>query len=86
MLYFLYEWLARGQEHVPLLNLLKYLTFRSGMAMLTAYIVAVAMGSRFIRWMKAKQGKAFDIRQFHEILRLGAMPLVLLEREALRRA
>lgn len=36
--------------------------------------------------VKAKQGKAFDIRQFHEILRLGAMPLVLLEREALRRA
>ena len=36
--------------------------------------------------VKARQGKAFDIRQFHEILRLGAMPLVLLEREALRRA
>ncbi|MBU6164918.1 MAG: DUF885 family protein [Alphaproteobacteria bacterium] len=36
--------------------------------------------------VKKKQGAAFDIRQFHEILRLGAMPLVLLEREALRRA
>lgn len=36
--------------------------------------------------VKKKQGKAFDIRQFHEILRLGAMPLVLLEREAMRRA
>ena len=36
--------------------------------------------------VKAKQGADFDIRQFHEILRLGAMPLVLLEREALRRA
>jgi uncharacterized protein (DUF885 family) len=36
--------------------------------------------------VKAKQGAAFDIRQFHEILRLGSMPLVLLEREALRRA
>ena len=62
MLYFLYEWLARSQEHVPLLNLLKYLTFRTGMAMLTAYIVAVAMGSRFIRWMKARQGKGQPIR------------------------
>ena len=62
MLYFLYEWLARSQEHVPMLNLLKYLTFRSGMAMLTAYIVAVAMGSRFIRWMKTKQGKGQPIR------------------------
>lgn len=36
--------------------------------------------------VNAKQGAAFDIRQFHEILRLGAMPLVLLEREVMRRA
>lgn len=63
MLYFLYEWLSNGgQDHVPVLNLLKYLTFRTGMSMLTAYIVAVAMGSRFIRWMKAKQGKGQPIR------------------------
>jgi phospho-N-acetylmuramoyl-pentapeptide-transferase len=53
---------AGGHEHVPVLNLLKYLTFRTGMSMLTAYIVAVAMGSRFIRWMKAKQGKGQPIR------------------------
>jgi phospho-N-acetylmuramoyl-pentapeptide-transferase len=63
MLYFLYEWLSRGgHEHIPVLNLLKYLTFRTGMSMLTAYVVAVAMGSRFIRWMKAKQGKGQPIR------------------------
>ena len=63
MLYFLYNWLSQGGEvHVPVLNLLKYLTFRTGMSMLTAYIVAVAMGSRFIRWMKAKQGKGQPIR------------------------
>ena len=36
--------------------------------------------------VKARQGTAFDTRQFHEILRLGAMPLVLLEREVMRRA
>ena len=36
--------------------------------------------------VKARQGAAFDIRQFHEILRLGAMPLLLLEREVMRRA
>ena len=63
MLYFLYDWLSRGgHEHIPVLNLLKYLTFRTGMSMLTAYVVAVAMGSRFIRWMKAKQGKGQPIR------------------------
>src|SRR4051812_43922524 len=63
MLYFLYNWLSQGgHEHVPVLNLLKYLTFRTGMSMLTAYVVAVAMGSRFIRWMKAKQGRGQPIR------------------------
>lgn len=36
--------------------------------------------------VKAKQGAAFDIRNFHEILRAGSMPLVLLEREVMRRA
>ncbi|MEI6418926.1 MAG: DUF885 family protein [Sphingomonadales bacterium] len=36
--------------------------------------------------VKAKQGAAFDIRQFHEVLRLGSMPLLRLEREVLRRA
>jgi uncharacterized protein (DUF885 family) len=36
--------------------------------------------------VRAKQGAAFDPRKFHEILRAGAMPLVLLEREVMRRA
>jgi len=36
--------------------------------------------------VRAKQGAAFDARKFHEILRAGAMPLVLLEREVMRRA
>ena len=31
---------------------------------------------------KAKAGAKFDIRQFHEILKLGAMPLAVLERVA----
>jgi len=41
---------------------LKYITFRGGMAVATAYIVVVAMGSRFIRWMQARQGKGQPIR------------------------
>ncbi|WP_439545233.1 DUF885 domain-containing protein [Sandarakinorhabdus sp.] len=36
--------------------------------------------------VRAKQGADFDPRKFHEILRAGAMPLVLLEREVMRRA
>ncbi|MCI3133424.1 phospho-N-acetylmuramoyl-pentapeptide-transferase [Phenylobacterium aquaticum] len=61
MLYWLYEQLSAG-GHVPVLNLLKYLTFRTGMALATGQLVVVLMGSRFIRWMKAKQGKGQPIR------------------------
>ncbi|MDQ0462260.1 phospho-N-acetylmuramoyl-pentapeptide-transferase [Caulobacter ginsengisoli] len=62
MLFLLHQWLSGFGEHIPAANLLKYLTFRSGMAMITGYVVAVAMGSRFIGWMKAKQGKGQPIR------------------------
>ena len=62
MLYLLYQHLSGLGEHIPFVNLFKYLTFRSAMAMFTGYIVAVAMGSRFIRWMRSKQGKGQPIR------------------------
>ena len=50
------------RESLPVLNLLKYLTFRTLMATATGYIIAVAMGSRFIAWMRARQGKGQPIR------------------------
>ena len=62
MLYWLYQRLAEHHHYVPVLNLLRYLTFRGGMAVATAQLVVVMMGSRFIRWMKAKQGKGQPIR------------------------
>jgi phospho-N-acetylmuramoyl-pentapeptide-transferase len=62
MFYWLYEQMSAG-GHVPILNLLKYLTFRTGMALFTAQLVVVLMGSRFIRWMQAKQGKGQPIRK-----------------------
>ena len=62
MFYWLYEQLSGG-GHIPALNLLKYLTFRTGMALFTAQLVVVLMGSRFIRWMQAKQGKGQPIRK-----------------------
>ena len=61
MFYWLYEQLA-ASGHVPVLNLLKYITFLTGMAVFTAQLVVVLMGSRFIRWMQAKQGKGQPIR------------------------
>ena len=62
MLYLLYERLAEHHHYVPVLNLLRYLTFRGGMAVATAQLVVVLMGSRFIRWMQSKQGKGQPIR------------------------
>ena len=62
MLYWLYQRLAEHHHYVPVLNLLRYLTFRGGMAVATAQLVVVAMGSRFIRWMKARQGRGQPIR------------------------
>jgi phospho-N-acetylmuramoyl-pentapeptide-transferase len=62
MLYLLYQALADYRDTFPLLNLFKYLTFRAGMAWATGFIVAVAMGSRFIAWMRTKQGKGQPIR------------------------
>ncbi|HEX3916664.1 MAG TPA: phospho-N-acetylmuramoyl-pentapeptide-transferase [Caulobacteraceae bacterium] len=62
MLYLLYERLAADHHYIPVLNLMRYLTFRSGMSLATAQLTVVAMGSRFIRWMQARQGKGQPIR------------------------
>ena len=62
MLYWLYEQAVAAGEHHSLLNLMKYLTFRTGMALFTAQLVVVLMGSRFIRWMQARQGKGQPLR------------------------
>jgi phospho-N-acetylmuramoyl-pentapeptide-transferase len=75
MFYWLYEQLSAGGHHVSVFNLLRYLTFRTGMALFTAQLVVVLMGSRFIRWMQAKQGKGQPIRaegiQRHVIEKAG---------------
>ncbi|HYD45465.1 MAG TPA: phospho-N-acetylmuramoyl-pentapeptide-transferase [Phenylobacterium sp.] len=61
MLYWLYEQLSAG-GYIPVINLFKYLTFRTGLAIFTAQLVVVALGSRFIRWIQAKQGRGQPIR------------------------
>ena len=62
MFFWLYEQLAAG-GHVPVLNVLRYITFRGGAALFTAVFVVMLMGSRFIGWMRAKQGKGQPIRK-----------------------
>ena len=63
MFYLLYEHVTSLHQHWPLINLMKYQTVRIFLAMITAMIVAVAMGSRFIRWMRARQGNGQPIRE-----------------------
>jgi len=68
MLYLLYSWFSTGEHggmphYIPFLNLVRYLTFRTIMAMVTALVVIGLMGSRFIDWMRAKQGRGQPIRK-----------------------
>jgi phospho-N-acetylmuramoyl-pentapeptide-transferase len=63
MFYLLYLQFADYADSIPILNLVKYLTFRTGLAMVTAQIVIGLMGSRFINWMRAKQGRGQPIRK-----------------------
>ncbi len=62
MFYLLYEHFSHYAHVFPLLNLLKYLTVRVGLSLFTSGLVAIAMGSRFIGWMRSKQGKGQPIR------------------------
>src|SRR5206468_2148543 len=62
MIYWLYQHFGGHEAYVPGWNLLRYITFRTVMSLFTAQVVVMAMGSRFIRWMQAKQGKGQPIR------------------------
>jgi phospho-N-acetylmuramoyl-pentapeptide-transferase len=63
MFYLLYDHFNALHQHFPLLNLMRYLTVRIFLALITAQVVAVSMGSRFINWMRAKQGRGQPIRE-----------------------
>ncbi|QDH74127.1 phospho-N-acetylmuramoyl-pentapeptide-transferase [Brevundimonas sp. M20] len=71
MFYLLYLYFQDVAPDYPLLNLIQYQTVRVALAMATAMIVAVAMGSRFINWMRAKQGKGQPIRSDGPITHLS---------------
>lgn len=45
-----------------LLNLFRYLSFRSGGAVATALIIGLIIGPRFIGWLRVRQGKGQPIR------------------------
>ncbi|AZB24043.1 phospho-N-acetylmuramoyl-pentapeptide-transferase [Chryseobacterium bernardetii] len=55
MLYYLYEYLTDHGIHVPGLGMLKYISFRAGMAVLFSLIIALVYGKRVINYLRTKQ-------------------------------
>jgi phospho-N-acetylmuramoyl-pentapeptide-transferase len=58
MLYLIAEWLG----FPSVLNLLRYLSFRTGGAVATALLLGLIIGPKFIGWLRVKQGKGQPIR------------------------
>ncbi|OYW23261.1 MAG: phospho-N-acetylmuramoyl-pentapeptide-transferase, partial [Sphingomonas sp. 12-62-6] len=58
MLYFIAEYLG----FPGVLNLVRYLSFRSGGAVATALVIGLIIGPRFIGWLRVRQGKGQPIR------------------------
>lgn len=58
----LYNLLYPLASELPFLNLFKYLTFRSGGAVMTALLISFIMGPWLIRWLKEKQHGGQPIR------------------------
>ncbi len=59
----LYNLLAQYADMGGVFNLLRYLTVRTGGAMITALIICFIFGPGIIRWLKAKQKKGQPIRE-----------------------
>jgi phospho-N-acetylmuramoyl-pentapeptide-transferase len=59
MLYLLADYLG----FPGILNLLRYLSFRTGGAVATALIIGLIIGPRFIGWLRVRQGKGQPIRE-----------------------
>ena len=59
MLYLLAEWLGFPGP----LNLIRYLSFRSGAAIATALVIGLIIGPKFISMMRVRQGKGQPIRE-----------------------
>lgn len=60
MLYHIFTPLA---DEVALFNVFRYITFRTGGAIMTALIISFIIGPPLINWMRVKQGKGQPIRQ-----------------------
>ncbi len=56
-------WLSFFSSDISFLNIFKYITFRSGGALIMAFGIMLLFGPRFINWLKIKQGEGQPIRE-----------------------
>ena len=59
----LYNFLFPLADDFGLFNLFRYLTFRTGGAVLTALIISFLLGGPLIHWLKSRQGEGQPIRE-----------------------
>jgi phospho-N-acetylmuramoyl-pentapeptide-transferase len=55
--------LAEALDFPGIFNLFRYITFRSGAAVITALAIGLIIGPRMIDWLRVKQGKGQPIRE-----------------------
>ena len=58
----LYQLLVPLADEYRIFNVFRYLTFRTGGAVMTALLICFLVGPSFIRWLKLRQGKGQPIR------------------------
>src|SRR5262245_44700511 len=58
----MFYWLSRFSEHVEILNVFRYITFRTGGAIATAALFVFFFGPWTIDMLRIKQGKGQPIR------------------------
>ena len=55
-------WIAEQLGFPGILNLIRYLSFRTGAAVATALLLGLIIGPKFIGWLRVRQGKGQPIR------------------------
>ena len=59
----MFYWLAGFADELSVFNVFRYITFRTGAALLTALLVVFLFGPRAIRSLRVRQGKGQPIRK-----------------------
>ena len=58
----MFFYLSPLADKIPVFNVFRYLTFRTGGAVMTALLICFIIGPSLIRWLKVRQGKGQPIR------------------------